>query len=141
ERIAVSLGRSRRWVSKWVGRHEAGGEAWAVGAKRGPARAPHRTPIELEAQVLAVRERLVANPWAQVGADAVGWELKKLGVEPPPKRTLERIGARSGAPRGRRGGGRRAAKGVPYPTLAAERPDELHQADLVGPRHLSGGVR
>jgi len=34
-----------------------------------------------------------------VGANAVGWELKKLGVEPPPKRTIERIVARSGATR------------------------------------------
>jgi putative transposase len=141
ERIAASLGRSRRWVAKWVGRHEAGGAEWAAGAKRGPARSPHRTAAELERQVLAVRERLVANPWAQVGADAVGWELRKLGVEPPPKRTIERIVARSGATRGRRGGGRRAAKGVPYPALVVERPGELHQADLVGPRHLRGGVR
>ncbi len=141
ERIAASLGRSRRWVAKWVGRHEAGGAEWAAGAKRGPARAPHRTAAELETQVLAVRERLVANPWAQVGADAIGWELKKLGVEPPPRRTIERIIARAGASRGRRGGGRRAAKGVPYPALAVERPGELHEADLVGPRHLQGGVR
>ena len=95
EQIARSLGRSRQWVAKWVRRQEAGEEGWAAGAKRGPLRSPRRTGAETEALVLAVRERLVANPWAQVGADAVGWELKKLGVEPPPKRTIERIVARS----------------------------------------------
>ncbi|MFN2468980.1 MAG: integrase core domain-containing protein [Gaiellaceae bacterium] len=140
EAIARSLGRSRRWVSKWVGRSEVGGERWAAGAKRGPARAPHRTPAELEALVLAVRERLVANPWAQVGAEAIAWELEKLGVDPPPKRTLERILARGGATR-RRSGRRRQPKGVPYPAAAAERAGDLHEADLVGPRHLTGGVR
>ena len=64
EEIARALGRTRQWVTKWVRRHEAGGEEWAAGAKRGPARAPRRTAAELEMQVLAVRERLVANPWA-----------------------------------------------------------------------------
>lgn len=141
ERIARSLGRSRRWVSKWVGRHEAGVEDWAAGRKRGPERAPHRTPAELEALVLAVRERLAANPWAQVGAEAIAWELRKLGVEPPPRRTLERIVARAGASKSRGGSRRRQPKGVPYPAVEAERPGDLHETDLVGPRHLQGGVR
>jgi putative transposase len=139
--IARTLGRTRQWVAKWVRRQEsAGDEEWAAGAKRGPARAPSRTPAETEALVLAVRERLVANPWAQIGAEAVAWELRKLGVEPPPRRTLERIAARGGATR-RRGNGRRQSKGVPYPAVEVERPGELYEADLVGPRHLQGGVR
>jgi len=140
ERIARSLGRSRRWVAKWVSRHDPADADWAAGAKRGPERAPHRTAPETEALVLAVRERLVANPWAQVGADAIAWELGKLGVEPPPRRTIERIVARAGATR-RRGGRPRQAKGVPYPELVVERPGDVHEADLVGPRHLAGGVR
>lgn len=140
ERIAHSLGRSRRWVAKWVGRHDPANADWATGRKRGPERAPHRTAAETEALVLAVRERLVANPWAQVGAEAIAWELKKLGAEPPPRRTIERILARGGATR-RRGRGRRQPKGVPYPEVAVERPGDLHEADLVGPRHLAGGVR
>jgi transposase len=140
EAIARSLGRSVRWVQKWVGRHEAGGDAWAAGRKCGPKRAANRTPAELERQALAVRERLAANPWAQIGADAIAWELEKLGLEPPPRRTLERILARGGATR-RRSSGRRASKGVPYPAVVACRPGDLHETDLVGPRHLQGGVR
>jgi putative transposase len=140
EQVARSLGRSRRWVAKWVGRHDPANADWARGARRGPLRAPHRTCAETEALVLAVRERLVANPWAQVGAEAIAWEMRKLGAEPPPRRTIERILARAGAPRRTRGG-RRQPKGVPYPTLALERPGGLHEADLVGPRHLDGGVR
>lgn len=103
EEIARSLGRTRQWVAKWVGRHDPPDADWAAGRKRGPARAPHRTAVETERLVLAVRERLVANPWAQVGADAISWELEKLGVEPPPRRTVERIIARAGATRGRAG--------------------------------------
>ena len=139
--IARTLGRSRQWVAKWVRRQEAGEDDWAAGRKRGPQRAPHRTAPEREALVLAVRERLVANPWAQIGGEAIAWELEKLGVEPPPRRTLERILARAGASRNRRGSSRRVPKGVPYPVVSVERPGELHEADLVGPRHLQGGVR
>ena len=109
--------------------------------ERSAVRRAHRTSAEVESLVVSVRERLVANPWAQVGADAVGWELKKLGVEPPPRRTIERIVARAGASGVRRGGGRRVSKGVPYPAAAVSQPGELHEADLVGPRHLQGGVR
>lgn len=138
--IAVSLGRTRQWVAKWVGRHDSAEADWAAGRKRGPARAPSRTPAETEALVLAVRERLVANPWAQVGAEAIAWELRKLGVEPPPRRTIERIVARGGAPR-QRSNGRRQPKGVPYPQVAVEEPGDVHEADLVAPRHLDGGVR
>jgi transposase InsO family protein len=140
EAIARSLGRSVRWVQKWVERHGSDGEGWAAGRKRGPRRAANRTPAELERQVLAVRERLVANPWAQVGAEAIAWELEKLGVAPPPRRTLERILARAGVTR-RRSRRRRQPKGVPYPAVSVERPGDLHEADLVGPRNLRGGVR
>ncbi|MGH2802306.1 MAG: helix-turn-helix domain-containing protein [Thermoleophilaceae bacterium] len=140
EEIGRSLGRSRRWVSKWVGRHEPGSPGWAEGDKRGPKRAANRTPASLEAQVLAVRERLAANPWAQIGGEAIAWELEKLGVEPPPLRTIEQIVARAGAT-GRPRRERRKAKGVPYPAVRVEQPGDLHEADLVGPRHLQGGVR
>lgn len=140
EAIARSLGRSTRWVQKWVGRHQAGGQGWSAGQKRGPRLAANRAPAELERQVIAVRERLAANPWAQVGADAIAWELEKVGVEPPPRRTLERIVARSGATR-QHGRARRPSKGVPYPAAGVERRGDLYEADLVGPRHLGGGVR
>lgn len=69
--IARELGRSRQWVAKWMRRQESGGDEWAKGWKRGPERAPTRTAPETEQLVLAVRARLVANPWAQVGADAI----------------------------------------------------------------------
>lgn len=138
--IARSLGRSRQWVAKWVRRHRSGGERWAEGVRRGPRQATNRTSAQVEALVLAVRERLTENPWAQVGAPAITWELEKLGACAPPQRTIERILKRGGVTeRGRPR--RRAPKGIPYPAQFVERTGELHEADLVGPRHLAGGVR
>ena len=124
-----------------MGRHQEGDASWAAGRKRGPKRAATRTAAELVAQVVAVRARLASNPWAQVGAEAVAWELEKVGVAAPPRRTIERILSRGGKSGRAGGGGRRPCKGVPYPAVAAETPGDLHEADLVGPRHLGGGVR
>jgi hypothetical protein len=99
-----------------------------------------RTAADVEAQVLEVRARLEANPWAQVGAPAIAWELEKLGAGVPPARTIERILARAGATRRERVR-RRASKGIPYPAPACERAGDVVQVDLVGPRHLDGGAR
>ena len=90
--------------------------------------------------MLEVRSRLEENPWAQVGAPAIAWELSKLGAVVPPERTIEEILERAGATKRQRSG-RRASKGIPYPAPAARRAGEVVQVDLVGPRHLDGGVR
>lgn len=137
ERIAASLGRSRRWVSKWVGRYAAGGEEWAEGRK--PGRVVNRTDPAVETQVIAVRRRLQENPWAQIGSDAIAWELEKLGIRPPATRTIERILGRAGLV-GTRRTERPKSKRLPYPAPRAEAVGDLQQADIVGPRHLDGGL-
>lgn len=73
EEIAAALGRSSRWVRKWVARHEEESrrDTWAQRRSRAPHSSPTRTPDALAAQILAARERLVANPRAQCGSLAV----------------------------------------------------------------------
>lgn len=141
EAIARDLGRTRQWVAKWAARYDPRDPGWAQGRSRAPKRVAGRTPGEVEARVLAVRARLEEDPWAQVGAEAVAWELQKLGVPVPPRRTIERMFERAGATRRGRVGRRRASKGLPYPTPAAKRSGDVVQVDLIGPRHLDGGVR
>jgi putative transposase len=138
--IAGDLGRTRQWVAKWGARYDPHDPSWAQGYSRAPRRVARRTDAEIEAQVLEVRALLEANPWAQVGAPAIAWELEKLGAVVPPERTIERILARAGAT-GRERPGRRQSKGITYPAPAARRPGDVVQTDLVGPRHLDGGVR
>lgn len=136
--VARSMGRSRQWVARWVRRYEPTDPDWARERSRVARTVANRTPAALAAQVLEVRRRLVANPWAQIGAEAIAWELEKLGIGAPTTRTIERILSRSGAAvRPRRE--RPPAKGVPYPAPPCEAVGDLHQADLVGPRHLDGG--
>jgi len=140
EVIARELGRTRQWVAKWAARYDPHDPAWAHGRSRAPKRVAQRTRAEVETRVLEVRARLEANPWAQVGAPAIAWELEKLGAVVPPLRTIERILGRAGAS-GRPRPGRRASKGIPYPAPAARRLGDVVQVDLVGPRHLDGGLR
>ena len=139
--IALDLGRTRQWVAKWAARYDPHDPSWADGRSRAPKRVANRTSEEVEAGVLAVRERLAENPWAQIGAEAIAWELQKLGGPVPPVRTIEEILARAGVTRSGRVSRRRTSKGLPYPAPAAKRPGDVVQADLVGPRHLDGGVR
>lgn len=82
---------------------------------------------------------VAAEPWAQVGASAIAWELTKLGIDdPPPPRTIERILARHDEPRRARRG-RYTPKGTDYPAPPMLEPNACQQGDTVGPRHLEGG--
>ncbi len=95
--IMAALLRSRRWVFKWLARYEPKRADWARSRSRAPGVVANRTREGTQALVLKVRARLQADPWAQVGASAVAWELSKLGVRPLPElRTIERILQRAG---------------------------------------------
>jgi putative transposase len=140
EVIARELGRTRQWVRRWTARYDPDDPGWARGRSHAARRVVNRTDAEVERRVLAVRAKLEANPWSQVGAPAVAWELEKLGAVVPPLRTIERILGRAGAT-ARPRPGRRASKGIPYPAPTAGRAGDVVQVDLVGPRHLDGGER
>jgi hypothetical protein len=62
-----------------------------------PRYVANRIPAGVAERVLAVRARLAENPWAQVGGEAIAWELSKLGGPAVlPTRTIEEILARAG---------------------------------------------
>lgn len=142
--IAEALGRSTRWVRKWVARHLEDGHdnSWAQGRSRAPHHSPTQTPERLADLIITARRSLVENPRAQYGALAVQWELRRLGVtDIPPARTIERVLQRAGMSRPRRA--RRngyVPKGVPYPHPVEVGAGATHQIDMIGPRHLVGGV-
>ncbi len=139
-KVAAELGRTDRWVRKWVARYDPADPDWAKDRSRAPRVQARRTPAGTERLIVTIRERLMAEPWAQVGAVAIAWELEKLGVPPPEVWTIDRILRRGGAPK-RRTRSRYVPKGTPYPAgPVLVRPGTLQQLDLVGPRHLEGGI-
>lgn len=143
EEVAAALGRTSRWVRKWVGRaeEELGNQSWAQGRSRAPHTSPRRTDDEVRRSIIDARARLVANPRAQYGPLAVAWELRRMGVDPvPPRWTIERVISAEGLARPRRRNAKYVSKGVPYPTDSGPEPGSVHEIDMVGPRHLDGAV-
>jgi putative transposase len=139
--IAEGLGRTTRWVRKWVARHSEEGheDTWAEGHSRAPYTSPWQISDETRNQILTARGRLVANPRAQYGSLAIQWELHRLGVEPiPPSRTIERVISRAGLTRRRQRQPKYVSKGVPYPSPVGVEVGTTHQIDMIGPRHLFG---
>ncbi len=139
--LSGDLGRTDRWVRKWLARYDPNDDAWAEDDSCAPHSSPTRTPEGTRRIVLTIRERLMDDPWAQVGAVAIAWELHKLGFEHPPATwTIERILRQAGVPK-RRSRTSYVPKGTPYPAgPGLVRANAVHQIDLVGPRHLEGAV-
>jgi hypothetical protein len=139
--ICATLGRTRRWLSKWRGRVAAEGEASLRGRSRAPRRRPRATPQRIVRAVLAARDRLARRRgrqrFAGRGADAVAWELELERVRPmPARRTIERILERAGRTARPRAAAAHERSGGPYPYPRASSAGDLQETDMVGPRHL-----
>ncbi|NIM98286.1 MAG: DDE-type integrase/transposase/recombinase, partial [candidate division Zixibacteria bacterium] len=78
------------------------------------------------------------HPYAQVGTSAIKWEFKKLGVTPPSDSTINRVLRKEGLEKKTA----YTPKGVEYPyfTQALDF-NNIHQADLLGPRYIKGDGR
>ncbi len=146
--IVRELGRTREWLAKWRRRFEEAGAAGLRERSRAHRAHPRATPARIVRAILAARDRLTRHRGRQrfvgSGADAVAWELELAKIRPrPARRTIERILQREGRTR-RAPAVSHERSGTPYPYPRADRPGDLQETDLVGPRHLrapSGPVR
>lgn len=136
--ICRSVGRSRRWLYYWLRRYSPADVHWADTHSRAPHRYPRKTSLAIEELVCEIRRRLVAQKYAQRGAIAIQWELRRLDITAIPNVwTINRILRRHGLS----AKPRYKPRGTLYPSLRANAPNIVHQLDLVGPRYLHGGVR
>jgi putative transposase len=139
ESICTSLGKSKSWLYKWIGRHLENDDAWSESHSRRPVSVSTYTSAEIEEIVKMVRLNLY-NQDLFYGAQAIHWEMEELGVKPLPSiRTINRILSRNELTYRRTG--KYEAKGTAYPKLPSLLPNQTHQADLVGPCYLKGPVR
>jgi len=137
--ICASVGKSTRWLHKWVARHAPDNPAWCEDQSRKPLISPYRTPAKIEDIVQMVRLSLY-NKGLFCGAQAIRWELEDLAAQPLPSlRTINRILNRRDLTHRRTG--RYEPKGKAYPELPALLPNQTHQVDLVGPCYLTGPIR
>jgi len=136
--ICASLGRSARWLYKWIERAEAGAENWWTEKPRRPQRVANRSEPAVEQLVVEIRDRLERDRQFS-GAHSIAWELEETLRETPSIATINRILKRNG--RVSTASRRRPAKGKRYPAPLVERAGSVHQSDFVGPRYLRGPVR
>lgn len=137
-RICRDLGRSRQWFYKWLKRQRTGDLRWFEENSRAAHRFPNRIAPELEKQIVQIRQRLMNTRYAQVGANAINWELGKRGLDPLPVSTINRVIARHNLARAP---APRPSKKVNYVNWPALGPNSIHQADIVGPRFIKNDGR
>jgi transposase InsO family protein len=124
--VARAYGVSRRWVIALVQRYEAEGEAGLAPRSRRPQRSPHRTPPELEDEIVEIRKEL-AKAGHEAGAATIAFHLQRRHGTTPAVSTIWRI---------------LSARGFITPEphkrpkssfirFAAEQPNERWQADIT----------
>jgi putative transposase len=138
EGICRSLGRSARWLYKWVSRADSDPERWFEERSRRPERLSRKTPQAIEDLIVAAREDL-EREGAFCGAQSIVWELEERKIKSPSVATVNRILKARGLFQGR--SARYQSKGKKYPAPEAIHPNDVHQNDFVGPRYLQGGFR
>jgi len=131
-RIAKSLGKSRRWVYLWIDRYEADPDNpdWYKDQSKAPKHKPTKISAEQENEIIAIRESLENQQYAQTGAISIQYEFERRGLPVPEIWTINRSISRHGLTK-------QPVASKPckaYPELFIH----THQMDLVGPRYLRG---
>ncbi len=83
ERISASLGKTTRWLYKWVSWYTHDDPAWCEEHSRRPRSSPDRTHAEIEDIVKMVRLSL-HNKGLFCGNQAIQWEMSDMAVQPVP---------------------------------------------------------
>ncbi|MFW5915221.1 MAG: integrase core domain-containing protein [Planctomycetota bacterium] len=138
--ICEELGRSERWLYKWLQRFRNNENDWAESQSRAPNNVPHKTDSAIEKIIIDTRKKLENQKYAQVGSMAILWELKNLNLDYdlPSTRTIERILHRNNLTEASES---YEPKGTDYPSVSANCAHKIQQADFVGPRYIEGDGR
>jgi transposase InsO family protein len=93
--VARAHGVSKSWVGKVVGRFREGGYGAIEPRSRAPRRIPHRTPDELEDEIVALRKELT-DLGVDAGAETIAYHLSMRHERVPAISTIWRVLRRRG---------------------------------------------
>jgi transposase InsO family protein len=93
--VARSHGVSKSWVAKLVGRYRSGGYEALAPRSKAPKHIPHRTPAELEDEIVRLRKELT-DLGVDSGAQTIAHHLGLRFTEVPSVTTIWRILKRRG---------------------------------------------
>ena len=93
--VARAHGVSKSWVAKVVGRYRAGGDEAIEPRSRAPKHIPHRTPAELEDEIVRLRKELCEQGF-DAGAETIRHHLVQQRGDAPSVPTIWRVLRRRG---------------------------------------------
>jgi len=149
-KICKSLGRSRSWLQKWVGRYnnlnKSSDKEWFREESRAPKNVHRKTDSEIEQLVVNVRKSLMEGTtedtkYRCIGAVEIQFRMHELGYsegDTPSLSTIKRIVKRNGLVVQNRKRYIRCKSKKRYTLLNPTKANEVHQMDFVGPRHIKG---
>ncbi|RLB20397.1 MAG: hypothetical protein DRG76_11095 [Deltaproteobacteria bacterium] len=94
--IYTDLKRSKYWFFKWLKRYQSGDPDWFKDKSRAPINRPSALSEVEKQRIINVRKHLESQRFAQIGASAIKWELKKSGFTLPSDSTINRVLKREG---------------------------------------------
>jgi transposase len=139
--ICARLHRSRPWLAKWLKRARADPKKGLESRTRRPKHVRCRLSPKLVGRILALRAELEEKRKRRSRYRGVGAvDIQELLREERRRRipsvsSIERVLRAHGCHRAAKG---RAQGTAPYPALRRERPGDLQETDLVGPRYIRG---
>lgn len=131
-KVARELGKTRKWLHTWINRYKScKDENWYKDFSKAPVKINKKIEPEIEQQILLIRQELMNEKMAQIGAISIQYEFEKRGIKPLPNIwTINRVISRHNLTREPQA--KKLSK--PYPELFWH----VHQMDLVGPRYIRG---
>ncbi len=146
--IGRAVGKSRDWVSYWVARYDPDDPDGSLRNRSSAPKQPHREwPEEVVQQALHSRRLRTAAEqpgyeYALVGAEAIHYELRELGIVPaPPVRTIHYWLKQAGLVQPAQREAPQDNESKPYPMPLRDEVNDLHQIDLKGPLYLAGSAQ
>jgi transposase InsO family protein len=149
-KICESVGRSRVWLRKWIGRYDNSGKnskkEWFRDESRAPKNVHRKTDSEVEQLIINVRKSLMEGKtedtkYRCIGAEEIQFRMHELGHsedETPSLATIKRIIKRNGMVVQKRKRYIRCKSEKRYTLLNPTKANDVHQMDFVGPRHIKG---
>jgi len=107
---------------------------WYKSINQAPKISPFKIPSEIQSIVCDIHKQLREED-NFCGAQSIYWTMEDLGIKNIPSvRTINRILSRNGLLTRQKG--KYEKKGTKYPLLKAEKVNQIHQMDFVGPCYL-----
>ncbi len=132
--ICRQLNKSRKWFYKWKRRFISKPlEEWYKDESKVPKHFPNKRSYQIEQKILAVRKKLQAEKYAQIGAISIQYEFFSQGKAIPAVWTINRVLKAHGLVKKKSLVYK--SKNLPYP---GNKYISVHQMDFVGPRYIKG---